>query len=181
MKSQIVSLVIALGLIFTTTGHAEISTKGVPVVLTKSANTCGDKRSRRICSSAVLINAQVLVRTVYNSTVRLANTNRRGILSTRLTPGWYEIALHEKYAYGDLNRSFGMRPCNRNRSTNRGFSCAEQSSCYPLSSRTSSYPPNYQESKDYPFNSFSDAEASTFIKVTESTKRVAIKYHLRCI
>jgi hypothetical protein len=166
---------------FTSTIRAEVITKGVPVILTKSANTCDQKRPQRICSSSVLINAQVLVRKVYSSTVRLANTNKQGTLSIRLKPGWYEIALHEEYAYGDLNRSFGMSPCNRNRSTNGGFSCAEQSSCYPLSSVSSSYPPRYKESQDYPLNSFTNSEASTFIKVTNATKKIAIRYHLRCI
>jgi hypothetical protein len=181
MKSVIGSLVLISSVALASESHGELPHKGALVLMKKPANTCAYEGPRTLCRSSALVGAKVYVRQLYSSTVRLANTNQQGVLSIRLLPGRYEIGLSGRYAYGTMNRAFGMRPCDRNISTNGGFSCPEQSGCFPMTRYPLSYPPHYRESEDPQLTSYTDAESSVFIHVTNATRRISLEYYMRCI
>ena len=181
MKAVLSGLFLISGVVAATQSLAEPRKSGALVVMGKPAHTCNDEESRRSCRSSALINAQVYVRTLYSSTVRLATTNSRGELSVRLRPGRYEIGLAGRYAYDGMNTAFGIKPCNRDSATNSGLSCPEQSSCFPVTTFPLSYPPHYRESEGPQLTTYTDAEAPVFIHVTKDTRRISLRYHLRCI
>lgn len=181
MKSVLGGLLVIGALLFAPETHAEGPQRGAFIIMKKPANTCGYEGSRLVCRSSALIRAKVYVRELYSSTVRLATTNQHGVLSVRLKPGRYEIGLSGRYAYGVMNKAFGMMPCNRDTATNGGYSCPEQSGCFPVTTFPVTYPPHYRESEDPQLTSYTDAEAPVFVHVTKSTKRIALTYHQRCI
>lgn len=181
MKSVISALILITSIALSSESNAESSNRGGLVIMKKPRNTCGDQDPRVLCRSSALIGAKVYVRTLYSSTVRLANTNRRGVLSVRLQPGRYEIGLSGTYAYGVMNEAFGMKQCNRDTATNGGFSCPEQTGCFPVTKFPLSYPPHYREPQDPQLTSYTDAEAPVFVHVTKATRRISLEYHQRCI
>lgn len=181
MKSVLSCLLVISTIFLALEVNAEVSQSGALLIMKKPANTCGAEGSRFLCRSSALIRANVYVRELYNSTVRLATTNEHGVLSVRLKPGRYEIGLSGRYAYGVMNNAFGMKPCNRNTATNGGYSCPEQSGCFPVTTFPLTYPPRYRESEDPQLTSYTDAEAPVFVHVKKSTKRISLTYQQRCI
>ena len=181
MKSVLSCLLVISTIFLASEATAEGSQRGALLIMRKPANTCGHEGSRFLCRSSALIHANVYVRELYSSTVRVGTTNGNGRLSVRLEPGRYEIGLSGRYAYGVMNKAFGMKPCNRNASTNKGYSCPEQSGCFPVTTFPLTYPPHYRESEDPQLTSYTDVEAPVFVHVKKSTKRISLTYHQRCI
>jgi len=181
MKSVLSCLLVISTILLASESKAEGAQRGALLIMKKPANTCGYESSRFLCRSSALIHANVYVRELYSSTVRVGTTNGYGRLSIRLKPGRYEIGLSGRYAYGVMNKAFGMEPCNRNSATNGGYSCPEQSGGLPITTCPVTYPPHYRESEDPQLTSYTDAEAPVFVHVTKSTKRIALTYHQRCI